>query len=1163
MIHRSILPLLAFSLVISCTVCMEEDASFVDENGDDAVRTVIGAAIDGTRITLGDADGKTYPLLWQTGDKVVVNGAVSNALKDSDYDGQSARFAFVADVAAPYKAVYPASAVKLFSTEARLRVPFAQEYVPGSFDPSAGIMLGTGEDKVAFCSAMAFLKFRTTGAAGVKISRLEVTSLGTEPMAGDFVTKDFSTISPDASGNTFQSVAVIPSSPVEVGAEFIVAIPAQAYADGIKVTLQTPEGEAMQKKSFKSFEAVPGKMYATSVEFVPGAVEGTIVIDGDLSDWKAVPTVSYSLAPGDAPLYNIIKMSLTADDDYVYGYVEMDETYPNYGTFMDIFVDADGNPATGGKPGSLESFGGNPYTAAGLEWYIEGGTFYGDILQYGDSFAKYKYYGADGASVFSSLTNESSSVSSGQFALKGVSNGRGLGRFEFKMSRSRFDLCGPKAALGIKNIVQNKAVGLLPQGPSNGGDFERTGMGTIAMKECRGIPVKASGPISIDGNFDDWDAPGVVTVSRTDQMALKVLKTAKFYADEEYLYVYFEIDKARQFGSKSDFNVMMDFYIDNDENPLNGGFRSNMYSRGFKWYYETFVGDANGFSNWGSGQLEYVGPDGGWGVWNDHGGEYAVKTAGAYDSGNDFGRVEARLGRADFQLTGSKAAVGIVLLDGSEGWAAMGMLPQGPATDPNDHSTRQVVSLLEIDLPALSDNPRVPSVSGEPYDYTATMAPERPYIHDYTNSMFMKMYMAGPKMGVDSHGNICSDGTYVNMTYTDVIEGLRQIDIISRGMKKVVYLVGWQFNGHDDKYPAFYGFNPALKRPQDALARDSFLWCQREAKKYNADVSVHINMNDAHADSPYWQYYVDNDLLCRNNDGSLYKWGVKINGLDNVQVCWVNEWELGQTAWRMDQVMDLCNLKEVGTVHIDAFQPHPSPYHGYSIADAERVERKIYRYFRDQGVDVTSEFWKIQKRDHMYGLQPAAWWDDRSFSERLALPASLACGGVMGTPGGSPNEVLSFLFGANMQGETRFSHNTDFDGLKKDFCEQTLLFVYMNGHSVVSGSESQKRVQYSDGLVADYPSRRIYKGDLVLRDGGDVFCPALWITDHKEILAYSENGYSLKTWTLPSDWNGVKKVKMYTVTKQGLTSEKTLTVEGGKMTMSLSSGQMVSIQAIE
>jgi len=57
----------------------------------------------------------------------------------------------------------------------------------------------------------------------------------------------------------------------------------------------------------------------------------------------------------------------------------------------------------------------------------------------------------------------------------------------------------------------------------------------------------------------------------------------------------------------------------------------------------------------------------------------------------------------------------------------------------------------------------------------------------------------------------------------------------------VPYLVGWQFDGHDSKYPSWAEVNPRLKRPQDPDARASFLWLAEEAKRLNAFVSVHID----------------------------------------------------------------------------------------------------------------------------------------------------------------------------------------------------------------------------------------------------------------------------------------------------------------------------------
>ncbi len=62
-------------------------------------------------------------------------------------------------------------------------------------------------------------------------------------------------------------------------------------------------------------------------------------------------------------------------------------------------------------------------------------------------------------------------------------------------------------------------------------------------------------------------------------------------------------------------------------------------------------------------------------------------------------------------------------------------------------------------------------------------------------------------------------------------------------MPKIIYLVGWQNNGHDDKYPDIFEVNKALKRDEDETSYDSLMWLIKEAKKYNTIVSFHVNFN--------------------------------------------------------------------------------------------------------------------------------------------------------------------------------------------------------------------------------------------------------------------------------------------------------------------------------
>ena len=74
-------------------------------------------------------------LLWSAGDRIIVNGEISQALEQDRT--ASATFLVNAPVQAPYTAVYPASAA--FS-ENKLVLPARQQVTEGGFDPAAALM---------------------------------------------------------------------------------------------------------------------------------------------------------------------------------------------------------------------------------------------------------------------------------------------------------------------------------------------------------------------------------------------------------------------------------------------------------------------------------------------------------------------------------------------------------------------------------------------------------------------------------------------------------------------------------------------------------------------------------------------------------------------------------------------------------------------------------------------------------------------------------------------------------------------------------------------------------------------------------------------------------------------------------------------------------------
>jgi hypothetical protein len=391
----------------------------------------------------------------------------------------------------------------------------------------------------------------------------------------------------------------------------------------------------------------------------------------------------------------------------------------------------------------------------------------------------------------------------------------------------------------------------------------------------------------------------------------------------------------------------------------------------------------------------------------------------------------------------------------------------------------------------------------------------------------------------------------VSLTFEQGLEVIRKVDNLTRGIPKIFYLVGWQYDGHDTGYPAWDVVNPKLKRPQDETALESLRWLIREARRHNTTVSFHVNMLDASRSSPLWQEYLDRDVLARNADGSLreYVWGHPIS--------YTREWDEGLTKQRIDVLFDMFDMREIGTIHVDAFHQYVpnqgtgpiSPYHGIATDQEIETQKKIIRYFRDRGVDVTSEFAYSYRKDPLLGLQPMSWHFRNV--DQMRIPPTLHIGGAGGDA----------RFGASMQGEGTIRRDpVNLTGFLDEFAKTTLAWHYLNRLERISDADGV--VTFSGGVTSRNVGGKllIEEGDVTLRDGDDLFVPALWQERHREIVAYSGAGYAARTWRLPGGWERVRAVDIYRIGLDGLTRiAREHPVRDGELTLSLPAGAAVSI----
>ena len=450
----------------------------------------------------------------------------------------------------------------------------------------------------------------------------------------------------------------------------------------------------------------------------------------------------------------------------------------------------------------------------------------------------------------------------------------------------------------------------------------------------------------------------------------------------------------------------------------------------------------------------------------------------------------------------------------------------------------------------------------------ATEVVVAPYYRDYHQTLVLKLFlgMEGEPVERLAHDPTFRKGHEVLCTFEEALEVIRKTDNLTRGIPKIIYLVGWQKGGHDHGYPAWSEVNPRLKRAQDATPLESLRWLIREARAFNTTVSLHINMADAYKQSPLWDEYLAKDCIAKDEKGQPYTLGIQVKGEDMFNVVYPREWEAGLAQRRIDGLIQMIpELKDGHTIHIDVFIANRdggkplSPWHakpengGLTPEKYVETQRQIFHYWRDRGFDVTGEGtgWAHPPGEHFVGLQAMSWWYSWNPME---IPECLGARGR--TERGGDGD---FRFGSSMHGEEIWkSDKENMPGFLGMFCRTTLPWYYLSRLERLKSENGT--LFYSDGVVArtEAGKRIIRKGDFVLREDDHLFVPALW--NKQEIIAYSRPGYQNKAWQLPEDWRNVTSVDLYRITMGGCVPlQNNVPVTAAKLVLSLGKEEAVSI----
>lgn len=429
------------------------------------------------------------------------------------------------------------------------------------------------------------------------------------------------------------------------------------------------------------------------------------------------------------------------------------------------------------------------------------------------------------------------------------------------------------------------------------------------------------------------------------------------------------------------------------------------------------------------------------------------------------------------------------------------------------------------------------------------------FTYDYTKCMMMKLKMADP----DRKG-----GSIIYCDCEKALTIIRETDALTLGIPKIIYLVGWQYNGHDDRYPAFFAVNEGIRRPCDKTALDSLLWLIEQAKQYHTVVSVHINFADAYEDSPIFDDYVKANALIRNRLGKNARIE-RYNGKPCYKISYKEEWESGLFHKRVDRILEMLPLQQAGSVHVDNFQCYVNRRPHVSAAEMQEYRNRMIDYLAEKGIDITSEFTYREGKGTgllygritrdvtptrypmaLLGRIPAVWWVDKmTMQEYFDYYPEKYCGGLP-----KNKKARAMLYG-NIHGEETWLQPNWHAAFLKEFCTINVPFYYLSQKQKKAFGKGQNSVIYQDGTVSRVDGTIVSDGQVV-KQGNTVFLPYL-----DGYIVYSDTSCNV------SGKVPFASAQLFEITAQGKAALQTLQAQNGQMQVSVTGGKAYYLQPLQ
>jgi hypothetical protein len=386
-------------------------------------------------------------------------------------------------------------------------------------------------------------------------------------------------------------------------------------------------------------------------------------------------------------------------------------------------------------------------------------------------------------------------------------------------------------------------------------------------------------------------------------------------------------------------------------------------------------------------------------------------------------------------------------------------------------------------------------------------------------------------------------GNNENLTFNQVLDRIKEFARQTDSAAYVMYLLGWQYTGHDSGYPSIDSVNNELG------GYGALVNLINEARKYNVNVTFYDNYDDSYPTHPGW----DPDVICMDPEGNLMRGGA----WDGEQSYLISSYKYAVKSGlnRVKRTLDTYPVKDAYFIDVLAggyrggrkYDFNPSSPAG-AIKNFEG-KKMLIKAFNDRGLDVATEdftgffvgysgtFGDIIAFDNIYfrgeeqiPLIPLIYHSKTSFGMKTS---------------GESQYVKTFLYGQRAQVFTNLRlvyTPSDYilDALPKQILYGKTMKTYQK-----NGEDEQ--VIYEDGTTvsinvnADTYSVTMPNGEVIARNYTS-FAP---VSSNVRFACSKDSGEW--EYKLPAAWTDQKKISVHRLETDGSEKNIPFTIKNGEL----------------